>query len=208
MFDSLFGNKNPADSASKYYNQVPGVLHEGYDDYITNGKKNMGTLNEQIQKLIYDPSGLYNSMGKGYQQSPGYEFNVQQATQGAKNAAAASGQAGSSATQLALAQKIAGLSSQDYNQYMGNIMQMYGMGMNGAQDMMHQGYNASDSLTQGLASNLMSQGNLAYTGQQNKNQSNSEFWKTIAAMGGAAAGVPTGGMGGSSSAAQPMMRYN
>lgn len=187
---SIFGGggSNPADAASKYLNQIPGTLKPYYDPYINSGKEAMGTLMPQYQSLINDPTGLMNAIGQNYQQSPGYQYNVDQATSGANQAAAAGGMVGSPAEQEELAKRISGISSQDYNNYLQTALGQYGMGMQGMQGINQMGYNASTGLGDNLASALMSQANLAYAGQANQNQQsgqrNSGFGAGLGALAG------------------------
>ncbi len=168
---SLFGGgSNPADAAAKYLNQIPGTLKPYYDPYIGAGKTAMDTLMPQFQGLIKDPTALMNAIGQTYKASPGYQYNVDQATNAANQAAAAGGMVGSPAEQEELAKRISGIASQDYNNYLQTGLGQYGMGLQGMQGINQMGFNASTGLAENLANALMSQANLSYAGQANQNQ--------------------------------------
>lgn len=212
--------QNPANAAQPYLNQIPGMLQQYFNPYIQAGQNAMGQLQGQYGNLTSNPTGVLNQIsgnwqtpvgvsnqiqsnwqqptntmnqiGSTYQSSPGYNFNVQQATSAANNAAAAGGMVGSPQEQQQLAHTVSGIADQDYNQYLGNALNqyntsvgrnlnqmntytnqglgLYGQGLNGLEDINKMGYGASSEMGQDLASALMSQANLAYSGQQNQNQ--------------------------------------
>jgi hypothetical protein len=160
---------NPADSAMQYFNQIPGTMSPYYQPYINSGQNALNTLNTQYSNSVNDPTGEMNNIGRGYQQSPGYQYQVDQATGAANRAAAAGGMVGSPAEQQTLAGNINQMANQDYYGYVDRGMQNYNAGIQGFQGLNTQGYNASNELAQSLAAALMSQGQLAYAGQANQN---------------------------------------
>ena len=58
-------------------------------------------------------------------------------------------------------------------------MGAYGMGLQGEQGMAQMGLNASGMYGQQMQDALMSQANMAYTGQQNQNQNKSNNWGAL-----------------------------
>jgi hypothetical protein len=160
---------NPANSAMPYLNQVPGMLQSTLGPYNQFGQFAGGQLQNQIGQLLNNPTALMKMLGGGFQQSPGYQFSVDQATNAANRAAAAGGMAGSPAEQQALAGAVTGLANQDYQNYLNSIMGLYGQGLGAAQNMFGTGAGAANQIAQGLQTNLGNQANLAYTGQQNQN---------------------------------------
>lgn len=192
----LLGMKNPSNSAMPYLNQIPGMMQNYYNPYISAGQNAMGqlmpqyqnmmanggTLNNQYSQLVNDPTHMMNQIGSTYHQSPGYQWQVDQATKAANNAAAAGGMLGSPAEQQQLAQNVNGLANQDYYHYMDQGMNSYGQGLQGMQGMFNQGlqgmqginemgYGASNSLAENIAQAMMSQAMMKYAGQANQNQS-------------------------------------
>lgn len=162
--------KNPADSAMPYLNQMRDTITPYYQPYMQAGQQAMGALMPQYQSLMSNPSGALNQMGQGYQASPGYQYNVDQATKAANQAAAAGGMVGSPAEQQSLAGNISGMASQDYNTWLSNVLGLYGQGMQGMQGINQMGFNANSDMANSLGNNLNSQANLAYAGQMGANQ--------------------------------------
>ena len=114
---------------------------------------------------------MLNKFGQGYQQSPGYQFQVNQATGAANNAASAGGMLGSPQHQQNTASMVNNLANQDFNKYLGGVLSMYGRGLSGEQNIYNTGAGVSSQLGEDLGNSLMSQGNMAYSNAMNKNQS-------------------------------------
>lgn len=183
----LFGGgaSNPYDSASKYFDKIPGTISPYFQPYINAGQGAMGQLQDQYGKLINDPAAMMGKIGQGYQQSPGFDWQMKQGMNAANNAAAAGGMAGSPQHQQQAATMATGLANQDYYNYLSRALGMYNTGLSGLSGINQMGYNASDQLAGGLANSLMNQGNLAYSGQAAQNQSQGSMWGDI--FGGAGA---------------------
>jgi len=97
FLSGLFGGKgykNPADSANKYIDQIPGQTSQYFQPYINAGQNALPQLQGQYNDLLNNPGGKLNQMGGQFQQSPGFQFALQQALQGSGHAAAAGGMAG------------------------------------------------------------------------------------------------------------------
>jgi len=64
ILSKLFGGggKNPMDAANQYLNQIPGVAHQGYDDYINQGKDASGKTKSQYEDMMNDPTGFINKI--------------------------------------------------------------------------------------------------------------------------------------------------
>lgn len=171
---NLFGQEsmsNPADEANKYFQQIPGAISPYYQPYIQQGQQAGQQLNQQNSQLTNDPGGLFNKFGQGFHQSPGYQFALQQGLNGSNSAAAAGGLLGTNAHQQQNTGVAEGLANQDYYNYMGNVLGLYGQGLTGLNNQYQTGYNASNELGQSIGNVLGAQGNAAYAGQANQNQS-------------------------------------
>jgi len=190
LFGSMLGgglfSKNPADAANPYLEQIYGKVSPYFDPYIQVGQKALPELQKQYGNLINDPTAMMKQIGGGYQASPGYQWNVDQATKAANNAAAAGGMLGSPAEQQQLAQTVTGLANQDYYNYMDRGLQQYGMGLGGLGNMTQMGYGAGRDLSSILNDQLMSQAQLAYAGQANQNQAQGGLWGALGSAAGAA----------------------
>lgn len=183
LIAGIFGNsnyKNPADSAMPYLNQLSNSLPGYYQPYINAGNGALNTLQGQYGNLINDPGALMAKIGGGFQQSPGYQFQVDQALGAANRAAAAGGMVGSPMEQQNIATTVNGLANQDYYNYLNHGIGLYDRGLQGEEGINQMGFNASNNLAQQMAQALATQAQLAYAGQNNENQSNGGSWGAIA----------------------------
>lgn len=177
---NLFSDwQNPADSAMGYYNQIPGQLNQYLSPYINAGQQMLPGLQSQYGMLMNDPSARLNQIGAGYQQSPGLQFSINQGLQGAGHAAAAGGMAGSPQHEQNNMSVATGLANQDYNQYMQNALGLYNTGLSGAQGIYNTGATAGNNMAEDMSQALMSQGNMAYAGQNAANQHSGGTWGSI-----------------------------
>jgi len=179
LFNMFGDHNNPADAAKPYYDQIPGAVKPYYDPYVQAGQGQIPKLSEQFNQLMQNPSEMMNRFGQGYQQSPGYQFQMDQSQRAIQNAMASGGMTGTPQHELGAGQAAGQLANQDYYNYLNHVMSMYGQGLSGGQDMMHQGYNASSSLADILGSNLAQQGNMAYQGQAGENSADSQGMSNI-----------------------------
>ena len=164
---SLFnrGNKNPANAAMGFFNEIPGQLKENFNPWINYG-----------QQLSQDPGGRLNQIGQGYQQSPGFKFALQQALQGGNHAAAAGGMAGSPAHEQQNMELATNLANQDYNQWMQNALGLHNLGFG-------VGSEGGMRLGEDLASVLAQKGRLGFEGQNAQNQGNQGMWGSLIGAG-------------------------
>jgi hypothetical protein len=177
---------NPANAAMPYLQQIPGTITPYYQPYVDAGSQALSQLMSQYQTLLTNPSQVMNMLGSSYQQSPGYQYQMT-AGQNAENSAAASGgMLGTPYHQEESATMAEQIANQDYQQYLNQMMRLYGMGLEGEQGINQMGYGASNELAQALAANLMNEGGMAYAGaagqnaydQMQKNQQQS-FWDSL-----------------------------
>lgn len=210
--------QNPANSAMPYLNQMMPNITPYFDPYINAGAQALpqlqqqygqdlsqgNNLRSQYSQMMNNPGGVMNRIGSGFQQSPGYQFQTQQAMGAANRTAAAGGMLGTPAEQQSIAGTVGGLANQDYYNYLNHGMQMYGQGLQGEQgmynqgiqgnqDMTHMGLGASNSLTDDVMSQYMSQANLAYAGTSDQDQNKGGSGGSGSGMlGGAASGAMAG----------------
>ena len=95
-FSKMFGGhqQNPADKAMPYLNQIPGQVQPYYQPYQEAGKSSLADLQQRYKQMLENPGEIYNKLGEGYKQSPGYENTLRNAMAGANNAAALGGGGG------------------------------------------------------------------------------------------------------------------
>jgi hypothetical protein len=166
--------KNPADAGMKYLNQIPGTITPYYQPYINAGGDALSTLMGQYNSLLNNPGAAMNQMGQSFQQSPGYQFQVNQATNAANNAAASGGMLGTGAHQFNTANMVNNLANQDYYNWLSQTLGLFNQGLAGTQGINQMGYGASNELAQSLGNNLQSQAGMAYQGVANQNQMNAD----------------------------------
>lgn len=152
----IYGGTNPYDAASQYLNQMPGNIHKYFDPYVGMGNQLRGSLQDQLGQMVNNPNQLLNKFGSDYQQSPGYQFQVNQALGSANRAAAAGGMLGSPAEQVGVSGVVNNLANQDYQQYLNNVMGIYNNGLSGQMGLENQGFQATGDLVGGLNNYLAS----------------------------------------------------
>lgn len=179
LFHGGGGNKNPADAAMPYINQIPGQTSQYMQPYFDAGKGAFPGLQDQYSQLLSDPGGMMNKIGGSYQQSPGFKSAMEQALAAGGHAAAAGGMAGTPQNQFQEMKMATDLSNQDYNNYMKNAIGLYGQGLTGQQGMAGMGQQAGQSMADMIAQTLAQQGNLAFQGQAQQNQGNNDMWGNI-----------------------------
>ena len=198
LLNKLFGggNSNPMDAANPYLNQIPGVAHQGYDPYVNAGLDASGKTKSQYESLISDPTAFINKLLEGYKPSEGYQFQKDQLTKELGNTAAAGGIAGTPQDQLQQGQVIQQLLSGDMQQFLKNVLGVYGTGLQGEEGIASRGLDASKQLTDILGGSLNQQGGLAFQNQQQKNKNRNDIWSMFGKALGAGIGGFTGGVPG------------
>jgi hypothetical protein len=177
----LFGHHNdPSKDANKYISQIPGQTAPHYQPWEQAGISQIPGLEQQYGQLLNNPGEKYNEIGKNFQQSPGFQFALQQALQGANNAAAAGGMAGSPEHELQNMTLGTNLANQNYYNYMGGATGLYGKGLTGSQEMANQGQMAGQNYAEQIANTLAQQGNLAYAGTQARNETKNRAFGDLA----------------------------
>ena len=186
-FSSSF-YQNPADSAMPYMNNIPGLVKPIYDPYMNAGQNSLSTLMGQYGSLVNDPNKIMTMLSSGYKQSPGYQFQMNQGMNAANNAAAAGGMIGTPAHQNDSASIASNLANKDFMDYLQGMMGLYGQGLGGLGDINKMGYGASNEYGNTLANNEINKANMAYLGQSNQNQSNSNMFNNLLSAGGSLLG--------------------
>lgn len=190
--------QDPSQDAENTLNQIPGTITPYYQPYINAGNQALGALGTQYSNLIgnnynnlqsaltqmlTNPASIVSQMGAGYQESPGYQWEMSQGLDAANNAAAAGGYLGTPQNEQFDTAMAEGIANQDYEQYLQNVMgvgkaglkgvgSLYGAGLQGTQGLNQMGYNASDALASGLAQYLNELATLQYASTVNQNEHN------------------------------------
>lgn len=197
LFGGLFGNsgapyQDAMDQFQKYYKQAQGFQNP----FLQAGQQGLGNFQSWLGTM-QDPTKFINNTMNQYQQSPWAQFEQQQAMRAGQAAGSASGLTGSSPLMQQMQQNASNISSQDMQNWLGNVMginSQYGQGQLGLAGM---GQNAANMLSQ-MASNMgMQMGAGAYGEQAGKNQ---DFNNIIGGLFGP--GFGGGGGGGAGGLAQ------
>lgn len=172
LFNLFGGAKNPSNSAMPYLDQMGGKIDQYMDPFIQSGNQMRPMLQDQYKQMISNPGGVMNHIGEGFQQSPGYQFQVNQAQNASNRAASAGGMLGSPMQQQNIAGTVNNLANQDYYNYLDHGMNMYGQGMQGASHMNDLSFGASSQAMNAFMQQLMAQAQNAYAGANTSNQQN------------------------------------
>lgn len=168
-FDSLFGGGDDGqDEASEILGKSENMLRDYYEPYRQYGNQAQPQLQQQYEMLMNNPGSKWNEWGQGFNQSPGYQFQMDQAMNGANQAAAAGGMLGTPQHSQDSMRYASELANQDYYNYMNNMQDLYGAGVSGTQRMFDTGYDATNQLAGSLGNLYGSQANMAYSQGQSK----------------------------------------
>lgn len=171
----LWGGNDEVNQAGSYYQQIPDILKQYLKPYVDRGNAVYPQLQGQYDQLLNNPGDLLNKLGQGYHESPGYQFQLNQALGAGNRASAAKGMLGSPMQQQQAQQTASQFANQDFNNYLSHALGLYDQGLTGKQNIYNMGFGASNNLGENLSNALMSQGNLAYSNGINQNQSNQQL---------------------------------
>jgi hypothetical protein len=179
---------NPAYAANQQLDKIPGQVNPYYQPYINRGQQAGDQLTGQYNQMTGNPGELYASLGKGYQESPGYQFKLQQALNAQGNASARGGMLGTPQDQQYSGQIAHDLSNQDFEDYMNHVLGIYGAGQAGQQQQQQQGFDASKGYGDILGNIGGQKAQNSFAGQDFMNQNNKTNWGNIFSGAGQAAG--------------------
>lgn len=179
LSEAFGSKKNPAGSANKYLNQIPGTMQPYFQPFINQGAQAGNQLTNQYNQMTQNPGEFMSKLSQGYQQSPGYQFKLQQALNAGANASARGGMLGTPADVQQSEQTAHDISNQDYEDYMNRILAMFGQGQKGQQGLQEQGFKASTGFGENLGNLLGQQAQYAFGGQAGKNANSSQNWSNL-----------------------------
>lgn len=178
------GKYDPMNKAMPYLNeaqerleQIPDIIHQGYDPYIQQGQSAYNSMNPILSQMTSDPAGYLENIMKGYSASRGYNFKKDEALKAATATAAAGGRAGTPEDMMNQARITDILAGEDMQQWLQNVMGLQGQGLAGQQHFYDTGYGANQNLMSGLTGNIgdisnliQSKGGLEFQGQSQRNK--------------------------------------
>lgn len=186
-------NEDPSKSANQYLDQIPGAMGQYYQPWIQSGDDARGQLTGQYGQMTNDPGALYSRLASGYQQSPGYQSKMNAALSASQNASAAGGMLGTPYDQTRAQQTASGIAGQDFNDYMNQIMGIYGAGQKGMQGQQDYGFRAGTGYADSMGQVLGQQGQNAYNAAAGRNAARGQNWANIMGLVGTGAGMLAGG---------------
>lgn len=167
--------KDANEAASPFYDKAQANQNPFIQRGNTAGNSYADWTNSQK-----DPSSFINNLMGKYQESP-WAHNLQQQNIRAGTAAAsADGTIGSTPFAQQLQQNSNNISSQDQNQWLGNVLGIntnYGNGLN---NQVNQGQNAANTSSQLFQTQGNNAGSAAYGSTAGKNQQNDDMWASLA----------------------------
>lgn len=203
FLSSLLGkSKNPADKAQPYLNQIAPMAQQNLNPYISRGTEAGDTAYGEFNKLVQDPTAFLDSLFANYSMSEGFNNRRNEALRTARDAAATGGFSGTYGDQKLQTELADSLLSQDMQQWLNNVLGVYGTGLEGLQGFQNQGFNASTDLTNILGSTLGSQAGLAFQGQSQRNKNKMDLLGILGQLGGAAIGGMFGGPAGAAAGSE------
>jgi hypothetical protein len=189
--------------ANQYLGQIPGVGERYLNPFIQQGPQaqqqaqdvygrmleqysspnvNYQNVPEEYNRMAGHPAEFLNNIMSSYSPSAGYQYKQNKMMGAARNSAASGGFAGTRYDQEQQAQLMKDLLSEDMQQYLNNVMEAKGAGLEGMERMMggrekaygaqalsaeeraKRAHEAAESLATSIMSAYAGQGNLAYQG--------------------------------------------
>lgn len=183
-------SKDPSKEANKYLDQIPDQLKQYLMPYINAGMgalPNLQGISGEYEKMYKDPNEIISRLGSGYRESPGYRWKLNQGENAINNAAAMNGMIGTGQHQQQAGELAGNLADQDFQQYLGKILELFTGGLQGRagieSGIFNTGAEAGGSLAANLAKILQAKAGLAYEGAANKNKQTSDIFSNIGSMG-------------------------
>jgi len=165
--------ENPYSASSGYLSGMGQQSLPYYQPYMQAGAAALPALMGQYSQLMTNPGSVNQMLGSGFEQSPGYQFQYDQAMNAANSAAAAGGMAGSPAAQQNASTVAQQMANQDYYNYLKNVTGLYGAGLSGMGNINQMGYQANTGYADILNQQAMAQAYNAMMQQQWANEQSS-----------------------------------
>lgn len=185
MFDFLSsGSKgNAASAGMPYLNQIPQVGEKYLSPYVNQGLQAGQNVQGQYEGMTNDPYAFLQQIMQQYKPSEGYNMKQDQMLKAAGGAAAANGLSGTMGDQQNRAEMVQSLMGSDMQDFINQIMGIYGTGLQGQQHTADQGYGASGQMADYLGSNLGQQAGMAYGGKQSSLNNQSGLFNSLLGAG-------------------------
>lgn len=186
LFSNPYGDAKNAlsDTDGKTYKAIEEQALKYYEPYMQAGATALPTVMDEYAMLINDPGSFWASLGSGFTESPGYQYQYNEAMNASNQAAAAGGMAGTQSHQQYSSAVASDLAAQGYTNYMDDMMMLYKMGLVGMEDLNKMGYDANVAMATSMGNLSTSMAKMAYGAAAMKNRA------TMAAMAALAEAIP------------------
>lgn len=173
--NALFPSPSSAATSAVSQQDVQNLINQYYAPYSEAGARALPTLEEQYMMLLNDPAAVNQMLASGFQTSPGYQFQMDQAMMAANQANAAGGMAGTPAHQQQAMGYATGLANQDYYNYLNQMTGLYNTGLSTAGNINQMGYNANAASANLMSDYLAALMGLEYASQASQNRATSSL---------------------------------
>jgi hypothetical protein len=174
---SGFGQKGP--SPESYLDKIPGILQQNYGPYMQQGQAAYPELANTYASMGEHPSDYINNIMSKFQSSPEYQSMFNQMLGTAGNAGAAGGNMGSSGAIADQAHLADMLSGNEMQNWLKNITDIQGAGLQGQQHFYDTGFNAAQNYSGDLANLMETQASLSSNRARDQNRSHQDLMKSI-----------------------------
>lgn len=176
LFGGLFGDSGASyEDAMKQYERYAGKAENVQNPFFQAGTGAIGNYQNWL-KGMSDPSGFMNNLMGQYRQSPYAKYLTQQGQNAGINAASASGLIGSTPFGQQMQANAQGIASGDMNQWLQNVLGVNTQFGQGQQNLMGQGANAANALTNMYGNMGQQMGEQAYN---KKAAGQNDMWNMI-----------------------------
>ena len=206
ILDSIFGGRRDATGEAKgHLDNISGIGHSSYDDYIDRGRRAGSRLEDEYTGLLDDPTALINKIMQNYHESEQYGYEKDKLGREIGASAAAGGVAGTPYHQQQQGEMVQGLLSKDMQQFLKNALGRYDTGLAGEKGFYDTGKDATDNLTSILTGVEGSKAGLDYEDAKSKNARRNALISALTnalgkgvgtLFGGPLGGAVGGGLGG------------
>lgn len=179
---------NPAKEAGKTLDKIPGQTNKYGQPFFDAGVSSLPGYKEFMERLMQHPDEVMNMLGKGYTESPGYQWNLKQGTEAINNANASGGMLGTPQHEQMAGEMATGLASKDYNEYMDRTLKTLGIGAQGTGDIVKGGQTAGSDMANRIVEYLTNKSNVEYAGTANQNNMTGDLLGGILKLLGGATG--------------------
>lgn len=171
-------------SPSSYYDRAIAQEKEYLDPFIERGGRAGEMIEGQYGQLVSDPTAMLEKFMGGYKTSPFTKMLQERMTQAAANTAAAGGMRGSPSDQFRQQQITQDLLGKDMQQYLSNVLGLYGTGLGGESSLYGTGFQGARGLSSDVANMLGQQAQLAFQQEREKQQRGQDlFGGALGALG-------------------------